>query len=230
MNRFNDFFSDVEIFDLGYYGPDFTWRRSSMWERLDRMLGNSKWVQTFPFTVISHLTMADSDHRPLLCTIQNVESPFKAPFRFQNMWTLHPQFVEVVGKLWRSEDDTNLWINLWKLQKKVVSKLRKWNRDTYGNIRGNLIKAQSKVISMEDSFQRGLIFEVDLHKANEELLLHISYTECFLKQKVVVTKFMEGDRNLSYYHACINFKRKNNLILSIQDSAGHVLTNAENIA
>ncbi|XP_020595953.1 uncharacterized protein LOC110035956 [Phalaenopsis equestris] len=145
------------------------------------------------------------------------------------MWTLHPHFVEVVGKVWRSEGDTNPWTNMWKLQKKVAAKLKKWNWHTIGNIHDNLIKAQSKVLNMEDCFQRGLISEVDLHQANEELLLHTSYTECFLKQKAVVTKFMEEDRNSSYYHACINFRRKDNMIISIQDSAGHMLTDAENI-
>ncbi|XP_020594511.1 uncharacterized protein LOC110034571 [Phalaenopsis equestris] len=196
MNRFNDFLAEAELFDLGYQGPDFTWRRGSMWERLDRILGNSKWVQAFPFTVISHLAMAGSDHRSLLCTIQNAESPLRAPFRFQNMWTLHPQFMDVVGKVWRSEGDTNPWINLWKLLKKVASKLRQWNWDTIGNIHENLIQAQNKVI----------------------------------KGKAAVTKFMEEDRNSRYYHACINFRRKNNMILSIQDSAGQVLTDAEYIA
>ncbi|XP_020573433.1 uncharacterized protein LOC110019907 [Phalaenopsis equestris] len=69
-----------------------------MWERLDRMLGNSRWLHTFPFTLISHLAMSSSDHRPLLCSIQNAESPKRSLFRFQNMWILHPNFIEKIAK------------------------------------------------------------------------------------------------------------------------------------
>ncbi|XP_020595495.1 uncharacterized protein LOC110035583 [Phalaenopsis equestris] len=70
-----------------------------------------------------------------------------------------------------------------KLQKKVEAHLKKWNWDTIGIIHENLINTQSKVINMEKIFQRGLNSEVDLHKANEELLMQINYSESFLKQK-----------------------------------------------
>ncbi|XP_020595857.1 uncharacterized protein LOC110035886 [Phalaenopsis equestris] len=151
-----------------------------------------------------------SDHRPLLCTIQNAEKPKNAPFRFQNMWTLHPQFVEEVGK--------------------VAAHLKKWNWENFGNINENLTNAQSNVIKMEKNFQMGLNSEAALHKASEELLMHTSFTELFLKQKAAVTRFIDDDRNTGYYHACINFRRKNNMILSIHDSNGNVVTDAEDIA
>ncbi|XP_020595398.1 uncharacterized protein LOC110035510 [Phalaenopsis equestris] len=201
-----------------------------MWERLDRMMGNSKWVQTFPCTIITHLAMAYSEHSPLLCTIQNTKKPNKAPFKFQNMWTVHPLFVEEVYKVWRAEGNSNPWLKLWILQKIVAAHIKKWNRETFGNINENLSTAQSNVIRREKNFQMGLNSEADLHKASEELLMQTNYTKCFLKQKAAVTRFIEGDRNTSYYHACINFRRKNNMILSINDSHGKVLTDAENIA
>ncbi|XP_020595656.1 uncharacterized protein LOC110035719 [Phalaenopsis equestris] len=55
--------------------------------------------------------MVGSEHMPLLCTIKNVEKPNKAPFRFQNMWTLHRQFFEEVDKVWRAEDEASKKIN-----------------------------------------------------------------------------------------------------------------------
>ncbi|XP_020592251.1 uncharacterized protein LOC110032829 [Phalaenopsis equestris] len=230
INRFNDFLSEAELFELGYQAPDFTWRSGAMWERLDRMMGDSNWVQTIPCTIITHLAMAGSDHRPLLCTIQNAEKPKNAPFRFQNMWTLHPHFIEAVYKVWRAEGNSNPWVRLWILQKKVAAHLKKWNWKTIGNLNKNLTTAQSNVIRMEKNFQMGLNSEADLHKASEELLMQTNYTECFLKQKAAVTRFIDGDRKTSYYYACINFRRKNNMILSIHDSNGKVVTDAEDIA
>ncbi|XP_020592435.1 uncharacterized protein LOC110032968 [Phalaenopsis equestris] len=136
------------------------------------------------------------------------------------MWTLHPQFVEEVYKVWRAEGNSNPWLKLWILQKKVAAHLKKWNWETFGNINDNLTTAQSNVIRMEKNFQMGLNSEADLHKVSEELLMQTNYTECFLKQKAVVTRFIEGDKNTSYYHACTNFIRKNNMIFSIHDSNG----------
>ncbi|XP_020592225.1 uncharacterized protein LOC110032805 [Phalaenopsis equestris] len=212
MNRFNDFLSDAALFDLGYQDLDFTWRRGSMWERLDRMLGNSRWFQTFPFTIVSHLVMSGSDHKPLICSIQNVESPKRSPFRFQNMWTLQSHFIGEIAK------------------KKVAAHLQQWNWNPFGNIHENLITAQNKGLNMEKGFQRGVNSEVYLHKANEELLMQINYSESFLKLKVAVTKFTEGDSNSSFYRACINFRRKNNMILYITDSTGLCLSDADVIA
>ncbi|XP_020586142.1 uncharacterized protein LOC110028576 [Phalaenopsis equestris] len=189
LNKFNDFLSEAELFDLGYQGPDFTWRRGAMWERLDRLLGNSKWVQTFPCTIITHLAM----------------------------------FVDEVGKVWRAEGNSNPWVKLWILQKKVVAHLKKWNWEKFDNINENLTTAQSNVIKMEKNFQMGLNSEAELHKASEELLMHTNFTEGFLKKKNAVTRFIDGDRN-------INFRRKNNIILSMHDSNGNVVTDAEDIA
>ncbi|XP_020587175.1 uncharacterized protein LOC110029262 [Phalaenopsis equestris] len=174
--------------------------------------------------------MAGSDHRPLLYSIQNVEGPKHSPFRFQNMWVLHLDFLGEVKKVWITDKDKNPWINLWRLQKNVASQLKKWNWNSFGNVNDNLKAAKDKVLAMEIEFQRGEVSEKELHKANEELLMQIMYFENFLKQKAAVTKFTEGDRNSSYYHACINYRRKCNMILSITDSEGNCFSDAGTIA
>ncbi|XP_020597397.1 uncharacterized protein LOC110037159 [Phalaenopsis equestris] len=230
MNRFDDFLTYAGLYDLGYQGPKFTWRRGSMWERLDRLLGNSKWLQTFPFTIISHLAMSGSDHSSLPYSIQNNESPKCSPFRFQNMWTLHPEFLVEIEKVWSSNGGVNPWMNLWHLQKKVAAHLQKWNWNKFGNIHDNLTATQNKVLNLEKGFQRGVNSEIELHRVNEELLVHINFSENFLKQMAAITKFIEGNRNSSFYHACINFKRKCNMILSITDSIGKCLVDADAIA
>ncbi|XP_020595616.1 uncharacterized protein LOC110035685 [Phalaenopsis equestris] len=100
--KFNNFISDASLFDLGFKGPKFTWRRGTLWERLDRLLDNSLWFQTFPFCTVTHLAMAGYDHRLILFSIQNTARPTNTPFRFQNMWTLHLDFIKEVGNNWNS--------------------------------------------------------------------------------------------------------------------------------
>ena len=54
------------MFDLGFYGPKFTWHRGMTFERIDRAVGNEAWHEVFPDTRVLHLPKDHLDHRPLL--------------------------------------------------------------------------------------------------------------------------------------------------------------------
>ncbi|XP_020581221.1 uncharacterized protein LOC110025224 [Phalaenopsis equestris] len=43
MNTFNDNIHSGGLFDLGFKGPAFTWKRRKIWERLDKVLVNDSW-------------------------------------------------------------------------------------------------------------------------------------------------------------------------------------------
>ncbi|XP_020596678.1 uncharacterized protein LOC110036546 [Phalaenopsis equestris] len=69
MNYFNDQSNLACLYDLGFSGPQFTWRRGQTWERLDRIFVNSMWFSEFIHTSVQHLSMTGLDHRPLLMNI-----------------------------------------------------------------------------------------------------------------------------------------------------------------
>ncbi|KAI9111556.1 hypothetical protein K1719_017246 [Acacia pycnantha] len=64
--EFCKFLEDVALNDLGFIGPPFTWKRTGVESRLDRVLGSTTWQETFPNAVVKHLNWYKSDHRPLL--------------------------------------------------------------------------------------------------------------------------------------------------------------------
>ena len=59
MENFWDVLDFCGFVDLGYLGPDFTWRgrrRGEMiWERLDRGFANYEWLTKFPTSRVRHL-------------------------------------------------------------------------------------------------------------------------------------------------------------------------------
>ncbi|XP_020595831.1 uncharacterized protein LOC110035859 [Phalaenopsis equestris] len=71
MNNFSDNIHRAGLFDLGFKGPAFTWKRGAIWERFDRMLVNDAWFNHFLLTFVTHLSLAGSDHRPILISISH---------------------------------------------------------------------------------------------------------------------------------------------------------------
>ncbi|CAL1380329.1 unnamed protein product [Linum trigynum] len=53
--EFQDCVLDAGLVDLGFAGPPFTWFKQGVKERLDRGLGNAKWIDRFPEVTVRHL-------------------------------------------------------------------------------------------------------------------------------------------------------------------------------
>ncbi|KAL0331741.1 UNVERIFIED_CONTAM: hypothetical protein Sangu_1719600 [Sesamum angustifolium] len=58
-------------------------------------------MTVFPKMQVTHLELSQSDHRGLLvkaeCTVERKVSSF----HFQHMWTMHSEFLGVVGQNWQ---------------------------------------------------------------------------------------------------------------------------------
>ncbi|KAK6160405.1 hypothetical protein DH2020_003786 [Rehmannia glutinosa] len=76
MNLFRDTLSHLNMFDLGFEGPQFTWSRllvapHTQRARLDRAICNSLWHDFFPWTRVNHCSTFFSDHSLLHIQVQN---------------------------------------------------------------------------------------------------------------------------------------------------------------
>lgn len=67
--HFGDFIDENELQDLGFRGLDFTWQRRGVFERLDRVVRNIAWGQTFPKCLVTNLVRLKFDHKPLLVNL-----------------------------------------------------------------------------------------------------------------------------------------------------------------
>ena len=91
MQQFRDVIDKCGFIDLGFKGSKFTWSKHftdghSIWERLDRGLGNSEFLIRFPGSKVSYLKCISSDHIPLLINLTGLEAPpRKKVFRFEEM-------------------------------------------------------------------------------------------------------------------------------------------------
>ena len=90
------------MFDLGFYGPKFTWRRGLIFENIDRMVGNEAWQDVFPDTCVFHLPEVCSDHQPILIHPRSTfsETTYVREFRFMALWISHTGWDYFVQNNW----------------------------------------------------------------------------------------------------------------------------------
>ncbi|KAI9077809.1 hypothetical protein K1719_040295 [Acacia pycnantha] len=97
--EFCKFVEDVALNDLGFIGPPFTWGRTGVASRLDRVLGSNSWQELFPNAIVKHLNWYKSDHRPLLLQLDGCrrQPHGDRPFVFLAAWVLDERFSPFVS-------------------------------------------------------------------------------------------------------------------------------------
>ena len=89
------------LFDLGFLGTNKRDITDLIQQRLDKVWANSGWKSTYPEAMVKHLARINSDHCPLLLSLETPLSSSSArPFRFQPIWLSHDGFPSVVREAW----------------------------------------------------------------------------------------------------------------------------------
>lgn len=136
LNRSNQFLNCLNycnLIDLGFKGSRYTWTNnhkcgSTILERLDRCLANFDWNVLFPNSLVTHLPRTHSDHCPLLLNLLGKPSPSTKPFRFETIWTSHPDLRPMIKNIWQQH------LHLLPSIKCFQHTTSYWNRYTFGNI------------------------------------------------------------------------------------------------
>ncbi|KAF6168993.1 hypothetical protein GIB67_038490 [Kingdonia uniflora] len=114
--------------DSKFKGSFLTWsNKNTVGKRvavkLDRVLMNSIWVNSFNNSE-SHFQRAGvSDHSPCVLNITNKLSTGLKPFKFFNCWADKPEFLDVVKKAWDFElegNDSYVFVTKLKVVKKAL--------------------------------------------------------------------------------------------------------------
>ncbi|XP_074283240.1 uncharacterized protein LOC141607790 [Silene latifolia] len=99
---------DCQLQEMKCSGSFYTWNNkhedvTKVYSRIDRVLINEQWFQSFPEAVANFLPEGLYDHCP--CLINIVEEPvkIKSAFKYFNMWALSDDFDNTVTVgIWRS--------------------------------------------------------------------------------------------------------------------------------
>ncbi|KAG2561483.1 hypothetical protein PVAP13_8KG161604 [Panicum virgatum] len=150
MAAFSDAVNDCRLMDLGYHGLPYTWDNRqdadrNVKARLDRALGDDKFLESFGDTEVFHIPLAESDHCGILVEVRQktLVRPGRGrrkakPFRYENMWQRHGEYVDFVNRIWDpglDQPDLTVVANaLLSLQ----TSLKTWDREVFGSVKNRL--------------------------------------------------------------------------------------------
>ncbi|XP_057803416.1 uncharacterized protein LOC131018725 [Salvia miltiorrhiza] len=142
------------------------------------------------------------------------------PFRFINVWTSHPEFMNLVKKVWEETKIPGWSCFVFKEKlKRLKVVLKEWNRSTFGDIDLRIRSLKDDLHqwdSIDDTFG---LEESEVIKRNEtkaNLILQTRKKISVLQQKAGARWVRDGDLNTSFYHRVIVGRRKKNEISGLQ--------------
>ncbi|XP_033136094.1 uncharacterized protein LOC103837732 isoform X1 [Brassica rapa] len=237
MIEFKECLDDIEVKDLRYHGPCFTWSNKQpedpIAKKLDRIMVNEHWIQDFPLCQAAYLAPLISDHSPGLVNLNCVlPSAGSKAFKFFNYLVTHPDFQETVTSGWEftSSDSWNL-SSLSKKQKQLKKYLKSLNKDNFSDIQKRVSEA---TLQLENLQLHSL-----MHPSESAFLAERTCTdkvaflktieESFFHQKSRIKWLKLGDQNSAFFHKVATARNFYNAIHTLMDHNGVVASTPESV-
>ncbi|GLT58450.1 hypothetical protein SLA2020_457140 [Shorea laevis] len=229
---FHDKLNAAELHDLPATGPLFTWcnNRSTdpISKKLDRLMVNDVWFETFPNTTFEFLPPGCSDHCAgcvnILVPVQNNR---RKPFKFFNFWTKNEEFLNTVRQVWDATTVQGCYMfQLCKKLKALKQALRKLNSKHYANLPNKLQEELHKLHLLQVDLltcPTAELIQVEHDQAQKVATLQLA-EESFYKQKSRVKWLQEGDSNTNYFHKIATVRKGKNTIKTLYTQDNRRLT------
>ncbi|XP_074300223.1 uncharacterized protein LOC141631456 [Silene latifolia] len=125
--------------DIKGQGTFFTWNNKQVpasrgFSRIDRFMVNADWLDVYPDGYAHFLPEGLFDHNPCVCYRRLTRMRRKNQFKYYNMWSLAPDFKNVVKDSWtQTVLGTLMYILVSKL-KNLKAPLKSLNRNGFSDV------------------------------------------------------------------------------------------------
>lgn len=218
---FRKFVNNHRLIDIPMSGGCYTWTNSEsppILVRLDRFVFTAEWEERCISLVQYRLRRPISDHTPILLDC-NAGSIYRPPFRFENYYLSHPDFL-VNMRVW--------WDNLtffgspsFILAKKLQALkffIKKWGRKTFGSLQLEVDNLE-KLIDVYDSLEEiNALNEDDFVVRETTKVKHNQATLNLARKWHARSKgqwLANGERNSKFFHKNASYNQKVNSINSL---------------
>ena len=142
-------------------------------EKLDRVFANFDWLETHPACLVTNLPIICSNHGPIILDIDPC-TPFKyRPFRFEWIWTTHPDCPKIVKDAWNTNRSTGSHAYcLTKKLEDVKDKFKVWNKTTFGLIDKQILAKKEELRRTQENIHslHDVLNESNLRNQLEDLM------------------------------------------------------------
>ncbi|KAG7542496.1 Reverse transcriptase domain [Arabidopsis thaliana x Arabidopsis arenosa] len=228
--------------DLASHGPLYTWSNRQegdlISKKLDRVLVNDCWKQSFPHSYNVFEAGGCSDH--LRCRINlnmaaGARVKGKKPFKFINAITDMTEFKPMVEDYWSKTEpifmSTSSMFRFTKKLKALKPKIRHLAKERMGNLTKKTKEAYETLCEKQETnlktpSPQAMEEEATAHDRWERLA---GIEEKFLKQKSKLHWLKVGDKNNKTFHREVMARVAQNSIREIQRQDGSVTAKEEEI-
>ncbi|GJV30013.1 hypothetical protein Tco_1386461 [Tanacetum coccineum] len=231
MREFNDCVDDIKLMDVPRAGLQFTWNQKphgtdGILKKLNRVMANVAFSNGFVGNYAVFQPYGISDHSPAVLRIPLLNKFSPKPFKFFNVVSTFPWFMEVVKEGWGSHLSGFHMYKVVKKLKILKKPLRKLFYDQ-GNLHENMNKLHIKL----EHLQTDLDSDPSNQVLREEEAAYVSaftnallMEEMFLKQKEKIEWLKVGDANTAYFHKSVKGRTSRNRIDVVTDIGGGLIT------
>ncbi|XP_062109851.1 uncharacterized protein LOC133821712 [Humulus lupulus] len=212
-------------------GSFFTWKNKQegnarIYSKLDRVLKNEEWMDTFPNTKGEFQFEACSDHCYYLIKNLEIENLGFKPFWYFNFWSKLHLFKENVKHGWDKPIYGGGLDGIMRKLLRLKYVFKRFNRKDIGDVQANYQYAKEVVIKAQVNLEKSP-WVGSLQNAECDAQAAYKYNahlyESFLRQQSKTTWLQFGDENTSYFHASLKKRREENPITAYIDNQGVVI-------
>eukprot|EP00253_Pinus_taeda_P012543 PITA_12543 len=231
-SAFQCFLENMKLVDIETNIGLCTWNNkrggySQVASKLDKFMISEELLLLDKEVIADILPFGGSDHWPIQMEIKGIGTPRNKPFRFENMWLSHLDFINNIEKWWVEDlqiQGSSMFL-LHKRLKHIKQKLKEWNQKQFGNIFASKKTVEIKILELNQALIKNG-FDKDINdqaeKYHQEWERLCKQEEIFWKQKSRVLWLKEGEHNTKLFHISTIANRTHNRISSIKDENGQI--------
>ncbi|XP_056695032.1 uncharacterized protein [Spinacia oleracea] len=231
-----DCMASCNLQEIKTVGRHYTWTNKQegsnrVFSRIDRVLANPLWEDTFLTAEATFLPEDTFDHCPMVLSCYRT-SHIKKPFRFYNMWTSAEGFLPLIQQNWDKKiHGCHMYKVLQKL-KWIKNDLKVLNKAGFSSVEATSIKYHQEFIQAQNALHSD---PTNNDLATNEKLAGEKYKKAqanylsYLSQTAKIQWLALGDENSKLFHMSIKQRRKQNKINFIHNAAGEWIQSYEGV-
>ncbi|XP_074292165.1 uncharacterized protein LOC141619026 [Silene latifolia] len=156
---FQDCLDWCQLMDIKASGAFYTWNNKQppetrKYSRLDRFLVNKDWMDQLPAYFANFLPEGLFDHTPCLVSKNTSGGNKNRPFKYFNMWSKAPGFLNCVAQGWNKNVVGTKMYKVVRKLKLLKTDLKQLNKNTFSDIENKTDLAQTQLLHIQQQLMR----------------------------------------------------------------------------